>query len=328
MYLIIDSYIKKRYSKELEFLNHIPTFEIEANDLIKNLDQVEEIINWMVVNRASKSSVILSIGGGFIQDLSTFVAHVFHRGISWIFIPTTLLSQSDSCIGSKCGINVMHYKNQVGVFHAPIAIFIVEEFLETLSPIEKVSGLGEILKLSLIGENPYYSDFKDIVKNRSKFQDFFPLVNQSLKAKKAIIELDEYESNLRRVLNYGHSFGHALEAISNYKIPHGIAVLLGIDIINYLGTTWGITDISYYIDIQEVIKYILKIESINIEIPKFETAELIDALKKDKKILNSRMNFAVLKYPGCIEIIAKEIDDQLFQTVKEYLETSELFSIT
>jgi len=282
----------------------------------------------MVENKASKSSVILAIGGGFIQDLSTFVSHIFHRGIKWIFIPTTLLSQSDSCIGSKCGINVMHYKNQVGVFHAPVAIFIIEEFLETLSSIEKVSGLGEILKLSLTGENQFYSDFKNIVKNGSKLQNFLPLISQSLKAKKAIIEIDEYESNLRRVLNYGHSFGHALEAISNYKIPHGIAVLLGIDIINYLGTTWGITDVSYYLDIQKVIKNILKIESINIEIPKFETIELIEALKKDKKILNNRINFAVLKCPGYIEIISKEIDEQLFETVEEYLELSELFSIT
>ena len=316
IFVIIDSNISEMFKNHFKFISHCPTYLIEANDSKKSLSQAEEIINWLVGNHASKSSVILAIGGGFIQDLATFVSHVFNRGINWAYIPTTLLSQSDSCIGAKCGINVMNYKNQVGVFHAPTAVYIVEEFISTLTAVDRVSGLGEILKLSLTGRNQFYTQFREyIYSNNLGVTGILPLVKQSLNAKKAIIEIDEYEKDVRRVLNYGHTFGHSLEAITNYKIPHGIAVLFGIDLINYLGMKWGVTESKYYFEINNLIKKILTDGYINIGFPKFETIELINGIKKDKKVLKGNINFAVLSFPGNIKIIPKKIDEYLHQQV-------------
>jgi 3-dehydroquinate synthase len=329
LFVMIDKNISEIFKNQLKFTNRYPTYLIEANDLKKSLSQAEEIINWLVENQASKSSVILAIGGGFIQDLATFVSHVFNRGINWVYIPTTLLSQSDSCIGAKCGINVMNYKNQVGVFHAPTAVYIVEEFISTLTILDRVSGLGEILKLSLTGRNQFYAEFKEyICSNDLSVTRILPLIKQSLNAKKAIIEIDEYEKDVRRVLNYGHTFGHSLETITNYKIPHGIAVLFGIDVINYLGMKWGVTEAKYYFEINDLIKKILIGGHINVGVPKFKTIELIDGIKKDKKMIKGNINFAILSSPGNIKIVPKKIDDYLYQQVSEYMELDELFSST
>lgn len=321
-FVIIDEKVKNSYHKQLKFLEIYPTYSIKASDSNKSLRRVEDFTNWLIDNQATKSATILAIGGGFVQDIATFASHIYYRGIKWEYIPTTLLSQSDSCIGAKCGLNVMPFKNQLGVLHAPSSVYVIEEFLTTLPKIDRASGFGEILKLSLTGEGQFYSQFKDyLLNNRISLDNVLPIINQSLKSKKIIIEIDEYENDLRRILNYGHTFGHALEAATNNKVPHGVAVLFGIDLINFLGLRWGITAEKYYKDINNLIKSAFP----DILIPKVSTNELINGIRKDKKIINGQIYFAILNSPGNIIMVNKKIDEHLIKLVEEYLEIYGLF---
>ena len=143
-FLVADALVYDLYSAKLGKLTELPTYLVEATEQTKTIDGVSSLVDWLLQNKATRSANIIALGGGVIQDLVTFTAHIYYRGVSWTFLPTTLLSQSDSCIGAKCGINVLPLKNQLGVLHSPSHIVIFSEFLETLPAIEIVSGFGEI----------------------------------------------------------------------------------------------------------------------------------------------------------------------------------------
>jgi len=259
----------------------------------------------------------LAIGGGVIQDIATFTAHIYKRGVKWEYLPTTLLSQADSCIGAKCGINVMPYKNQIGVLHSPSKVWVISEFLNTLDDKTFTSGYGEILKLSLTPPHTFYSNLQKelneygIVRNQA-----LNWIYRSLRAKQAVIEVDEYENDLRRILNYGHSFGHALEGVSDNSVSHGFGVLFGIDLINYLSVQWGILDERVFQDIRITI-----VSNFNLDfLPKGLSAlSLIDALKTDKKVSSGFINFAVLNNSMELVITPKLIDNHLLNLVERYI---------
>ena len=177
----------------------------------------------------SKKNKLIVIGGGITQDVGGFAAAIYKRGINWIFIPTTILSMTDSCIGSKVSIN-RGSKNMLGLFGAPNKIFISDYFLNSLSKHDITSGIGEALKLSLIGGIQSYKYFLDQYNKKN----YINIIKISSLIKKQLIEYDEFDENERRVLNYGHTIGHAIESVSNYFIPHGIAVLIGMYVINML----------------------------------------------------------------------------------------------
>jgi len=316
-YFLVDEKVWELHKEKLGFVNQTKMLLLVADEETKNLRKVIEVIEWLNEVGATKSSVLVGIGGGVIQDVSTFVAHIYYRGIKWVFLPTTLLSQADSCIGAKCGINVLGKKNQIGVLHSPSAVYIAEEFLGTLNKVEFESGFGEIFKLAVTGTNEFYSDLKDHLDAYALSpKNSLPLIARSLVAKKTIIEIDEYEKDLRRILNYGHSFGHSLEALSNNKITHGYAIIFGMDLMNYLGCKWGITDSKFEADFRELIRN---------HFPEFKLEEKIDSrllvegLKKDKKVEHGRINFAVVRRVGQIEIVQREIDEVLLRDVDYYL---------
>ncbi len=324
LFLIVDKRVWELYSKELGILKEFPIYLVEATEESKSLRGINEFVEWLITNGASKSCTILAVGGGVIQDIATFTSHIYKRGVKWEFMPTTLLSQSDSCIGAKCGINVMPYKNQIGVMNSPSKVWIVQEFLNTLDNETFESGYGEVLKLSLTPPNNFYIDFKEELneigisrKNSSKW------IYKSLSAKKAIIEEDEYESDLRRILNYGHSFGHALEAISQNSVNHGHGVVFGIDLINFLAFKWGILDEARFKDIRKTISANFRTDFL----PKnLQASELLEALKTDKKISSGKIHFAILNDEMKLEIFAQSIDERLLRLVEEYLTNECIFT--
>jgi 3-dehydroquinate synthase len=325
-FVILDENIERIYSKELSKLLIFPTFVVPADENSKTLDFVSKFASWLISNGATKSSVILAIGGGIIQDLATFTAHIYKRGIKWEYLPTTLLSQSDSCIGAKCGINVHPYKNQIGVLQSPSRVVIVADFLKTLDKSDYISGYGEILKLSLTPPNSFYDDFKKtIITNGFTVENVLPILQKSLMSKKAIIEIDEYENDLRRILNYGHSFGHALEAVTRNYVPHGYAVMFGIDLMNYLANKWGVLDDRLRIDIKDFIKNNFPLNIL----PRHVTAsELMAALRTDKKVSSGKINFAVLNSEKMIVVLPKAIDRDLEILVEEYLINECIFALS
>lgn len=184
----------------------------------KNIETVMNIIK--VIKPNIKRFVV--IGGGLVQDVGSFVSSIYNRGkIPWVFFPTTLLSMADSCIGSKTSLNTS-FKNKLGTYCSPSNVYINMKFLDTLDDVQIKSGMGEILKLCMIGN----------ALDMYKSLDLKTLVKLSLVIKKSVIEEDLFDKNVRKGLNYGHTIGHAIEVVSNYTIPHGLAVVHGMLLIN------------------------------------------------------------------------------------------------
>jgi len=206
---------------------------ITANEKNKNQKNVDKIIELLLIKNFSRQDCLISIGGGITGDLSGFAASLFKRGLQFINIPTTLLSQVDSSIGGKTGINTKYGKNLVGSFYQPKLVISDINFLKTLPRREIICGYGEILKHSLIANKSLFKyldkNILDILKLKSPFIE--KTIYESCKIKKNVVEKDEKEKNLRKILNFGHTFAHAYEASLGFskKLNHGEAVLLGMN---------------------------------------------------------------------------------------------------
>ncbi len=324
VYVLIDQDISSLYPKLMSALADAKYFKIVSSEANKSLSKVAEISEWLMDSGATKTSYLVGIGGGVVQDLSTFVSHIYYRGIDWTFIPTTLLSQADSCIGSKCALNLSGHKNQLGVVHTPKSVDIFTGFLRTLPHSEIQSGFGEIAKLAVTGKNEFLTEFKTYLrKNGVSNIDLEETIYSSLNAKKYVIDQDEYESDLRRILNYGHSFGHALESLTDNSIVHGDAVVVGMDIINFIGLRREITDYEFYLEMSQLFEEFFG----HIRIEKsFDGNRWVKELKHDKKMRNGKMNLAIPVRNGDIRIFNTELDDDLVLLVGEYLETSRFFN--
>ena len=315
--ILIDSHVYSLYKTRLKKLvETYPTLLVRANEREKTLIGVEKVLNFLQKSQATKKTILIGIGGGIIQDITTFVSNIFYRGIEWNYYPTTLLSMSDSCIGAKCGINFNKFKNQIGVFHPPKKVVIFREFLSTLREKDILSGYGEILKLSIMDSNKTYSELLSCLnKYGPNLKPIIKLIHNSLMAKKKIIEKDELETNLRRVLNYGHTFGHALEAATDNKINHGMAVIWGIDIANFISNQMNMLSEKNFNQLHNIIK-----KNFPIKYKKqFSTKKILNLVKKDKKFESNKINMALLQNPGNITIKPIKFDKFFFKIVDNYL---------
>ena len=290
--VLVDKNVRKLYN-----IHHSKLIEIEAIEENKSIETVLRVCEQLLEYKFDKGHTLIVIGGGILQDIGAFTAKMYKRGINWKFIPTTLLSQCDSCIGGKTALNFKTYKNQLALFSAPQQVTIDTRFLTTLNDKDIISGYGEVIKLFLIGGSYYIDNLKSL--------DIDSIIYHSLMIKKAVIEYDEFELLERKSLNYGHSFGHVIETLTNYQIPHGESVLLGIEIINKLFTnSESISNIiSNYTSLS-------KIKDINLQ-------ELVSRLSSDKKVTNGVISLVVVTKPGETKFINYKIDDFLLEKVYE-----------
>jgi 3-dehydroquinate synthase len=207
----------------------MPAIFIEATEANKSLDASPAFIESMRKAGANRQTELVAVGGGIIQDLSAFIASVYMRGLSWSYLPTTVLAMVDSCIGGKSSINVGPYKNLVGTFHPPQRILIDPALALTLPDDQKASGLIEAAKICFCrGEDSFA---RHVSYGPSVGMDTAALeqvIANSLQGKKWFIEIDEFDKNERLLLNFGHTFGHAIEGATHFAVSHGIAVGLGI----------------------------------------------------------------------------------------------------
>lgn len=318
--ILIDSNIAKLYADRLApLLNNLPTLAIDATEDEKTLAGVTRALNFYQRNNCVKQSTVVAIGGGIIQDIATFSSHIYYRGVKWMHVPTTLLAMSDSCIGAKCGINLNEFKNQLGVFNSPSRVLICVKFLDTLSDNDIRSGYGEILKLMLTGSVELFDGLKGCV-NQHGFRnpELATFIHQSLSVKKSVIEIDEYETDLRRILNYGHTFGHSLEAITQHEIPHGIAVAWGVDVANFISLRQGLLAEADYRAIHDFISRHFSYRiSCNVSV-----VDLIRGAQRDKKVSDGKLNMALLEHPGNLRIVPIAFDRWLETTLTEYMNNS------
>jgi 3-dehydroquinate synthase len=231
-HFIVDENVARIYCEQLSsIVNHPNTILVQPAEEFKSLDVVSQIIQRLVANKIRRNHTIVAIGGGITQDLACFTASTILRGVNWVFVPTTLLAQADSCIGSKSSINVGDSKNIVGTFYPPIEIWIDTTFLQTLNQDEIRSGIGEILKVHAIDS---HEEFDRAAKSFDLMLEDFDVLEQfihsALLIKQRFIEVDEFDAGIRNIFNLGHSFGHAIEAATSFGVPHGIAVSMGMHI--------------------------------------------------------------------------------------------------
>tara|TARA_B100000963_G_scaffold338192_1_gene334841 strand:- start:611 stop:1717 length:1107 start_codon:yes stop_codon:yes gene_type:complete len=223
----IISKIKTTLKKKKTFIHFF-----RASEINKNQKSVDKILEILLNKNFSREDCLISLGGGITGDVSGFAASLFKRGLKFINIPTTLLSQVDSSIGGKTGINTKYGKNLIGSFYQPNIVLTDIQFLKTLPKREMVCGYGEILKHSLISNKSFYSYLEKNNKKFFKLKSPFieKTIYESCKIKKNIVEKDEKENGIRKALNFGHTFAHAYEATLNFskKLNHGEAVILGI----------------------------------------------------------------------------------------------------
>lgn len=201
---------------------------INASESSKSLDQMEDTIVALRELGATRNTTILALGGGVIQDIATFVASLYMRGLNWNYLPTTLLGMVDSCIGGKSSINVGQYKNLIGNFYPPQNIYIDLQFINTLSAEQRAAGLFEAVKICFAHTGDAFGRY--IALNplpQSAPEVFRHVIQLALATKRWFIEIDEHDHKERLLLNYGHTFGHAIEGACNFAVPHGIAVGMG-----------------------------------------------------------------------------------------------------
>ena len=225
---LIDQKLIKHFN--LDFKKRILVDALEKN---KSLEQIPNILIKMKKLDANRKTHLIAIGGGIVQDIGTFVSSIYMRGISWTYLPSTLLGMVDSCIGGKSSINLEGYKNLIGNFYPPKDIMVDLDFLNSLEADQVVGGLLEAVKICFArGDREFMSYINlnvnlPLSKNKEEL-----VVSLSLKTKKWFIEKDEFDQKERLLLNYGHTFGHALEAGTNFAISHGVAVGIGMIVAN------------------------------------------------------------------------------------------------
>jgi len=315
--VLIDKKIKKLHKEIHKIIpkNNL-VIEVEAVEKQKSYEGLENIIGKLIDGGFKKNNRLIAIGGGITQDITAFTASIMYRGVDWLFFPSTLLAQGDSCIGSKTSINFGKYKNQLGGFHPPIKIFIDLKFLNTLSNQDFKSGLGEMCHYFIVaGKDEFFNYKENYNKALTDKLVLKKIISDSLKIKKKYIEIDEFDRNERQIFNYGHSFGHAIESLTNYSIPHGIAVSFGMDIANFISIKMGILDDDVRYQIRELLQQIWKEYSIK----DLDVDEFCKALSKDKKNVGTELRLILCKDYGKVYKMAVK-NDQIFKSwLLEYI---------
>ena len=268
---------------------------IETSESRKTLETVEGICRWLVEQNASRSALILAVGGGITTDMAGFAASIYKRGIRYANLPTTLLSQVYAAIGGKTGVNLDGYKNMLGAFRMPEATFISADVLRTLPQRELRSGLAELLKTFLLADAEAY----ETVLLRGVTQE---LILKAARIKEEIVGRDPFEKGERAKLNLGHTFGHAIEHASAGSIPHGEAVAMGIILAARLGESLGISTIG----LSRGLKADFEAAGLPTDCP-YPLETLKDAMAKDKKALGGgKVKFVIPVTPG--EVVFHEMN--------------------
>lgn len=318
-HIVVDANILELYRAKIEpLLEGMQHTIITPSEEQKSYQAITSFIETLLETGFRKNNRLFAIGGGITQDIVAFTASIMFRGVSWIFYPTTLLAQCDSCIGSKTSINFGSYKNQLGGFYPPAEIINDLSFLDTLSPLDFRSGMGEMLHYFLVsGEEDFQRirrEYDDAMTDKAVLRG---LVHHSLDFKKGYAERDEFDQGPRNVFNYGHSFGHAIESITQYRIPHGIAVSFGMDIANAISAKLGLITEEERLRIRPILEKNwdeLRLDEVTVD-------NLLEALSKDKKNVGNQINVILTRGLGDMFKSPLEVTDDTKQWLGKILST-------
>lgn len=312
---------KKVYCLYEQYFKSIPDNRLillEATEENKVIETALDICERMTDIPAKRNVKLISIGGGIVQDITGFVANVLYRGIRWTFIPTTLLAACDSCIGGKTSLNYKKYKNLLGTFYPPDELHICAHFFKTLSERDYKSGLGEVVKFNIMAGEDGLENIENNIEAllRREEETVHRFVQSSLAYKKKFIEIDEFDRGERIKLNFAHTFGHAVEVVSDYVIPHGTAVAIGMIMADSLSVKRGLLDEDTVKRSEEVLMKIIDIDSAVLDV---DMEDIIKAVRKDKKQTDQAMT-AVLRTKTDLEIVKDMTEEEVAYAVRYFRE--------
>lgn len=311
---LVNSLYGEKLKKSLE-KKGLKVFFIELPDgeEFKNLEVAAKVLDFLVDNRLERNTPLIALGGGVIGDLTGFVSSIYLRGVPFIQIPTTLLSQVDSSVGGKTGVNHEHGKNLIGSFYQPKVVIIDPDVLKTLEDREIKAGLAEVIKYGVIWDKDFFNFLKENTANLLALDDkLIEAIKKSCMIKAQVVSMDEKETSVRAILNFGHTFGHAIETLTNYsQYKHGEALAIGMvmaslfschqnkcsketsDEIKKIVETFGLKNIIKDLSVDDFynammhdkkvskgeIKFILALKIGEVQIEKVEKTKVIDFLK-------------------------------------------------
>lgn len=327
VFLITNDTIQNLYHEMIDtlFMNraNVKMKVLPDGEKYKNQDTVNSIHDFLAVEKANRGSILISLGGGVLGDMVGFAAATFMRGIAYIQIPTTLLSQVDSSVGGKTGINHSAGKNLVGAFKQPLQTIIDVDFMNTLPDREFISGYGELIKHGFIRDVDLFkllveSDWRKLKADPELLVD---VVFRSCNVKAGVVIADEKESNLRAILNFGHTLGHFIETLTNYvKFSHGEAVIIGMDFASW----WSVQEGYLSEEAYQLIHNHLNSLGISRSIPEVSKTQFQTIIEHDKKALEEGIRFIGLKAIGDADIFDKTTSESLWNRFQSFTKTGAL----
>lgn len=312
IFVLVDDNSRKyclpRLMSNIQLFQKVHILDLPHGEEFKSIDTCQRLWQEMINGNADRNSILINLGGGVVSDLGGFVASTLKRGIRYLNIPTTLLSMVDACFGGKVGVDMKGLKNQIGLFANPQSVFIIPEFLDTLPERHIRAGFSEIIKHSLIYEKHFWDDLSVI--HFDEITDWKEMIDWSVEIKNYYVNEDPLDTGFRKVLNFGHTIGHAIETYSlqhdDHSLLHGESVAIGLICEVYIShKVLGLPKT----DMDEIIQYILSVfEYYPLRSGNFDL--IIDIMKHDKKNNGGSINFTLLKSIGN-SVIGQEVDTNI-----------------
>lgn len=312
--IVTEDNVSKHYLQTVSDIltpcfSEVHSFVFPAGEENKTLDTVKDIYTTLIQHKFDRNDILLALGGGVTGDITGYAAATYLRGIDFIQVPTTLLSQVDSSIGGKTGVDFDGYKNMVGAFHQPKLVYINIATLNTLPTEQFNSGMGEIIKHGLIKDKAYYQWIQE---NKAKIQAQDPetllsLIHKSCIIKGDVVMNDPKEQGDRALLNFGHTLGHAIETLAKFQLLHGQCVALGCVLASYISMERGYILEAEYQDIKETFAFF----DMPVLPTNFSKADIIKTTKNDKKMDSGIIKFILLKKIGEAYIDRAVTDDEM-----------------
>lgn len=324
--IVTDSNVEPLYAKDLvnlltPYCAKVCVYAFPAGEESKNLDTVQKVYEYLIQNKFNRNDMLFALGGGVVGDLTGFVAATFLRGIDFIQIPTTLLSQVDSSIGGKTGVDFSQYKNMVGAFKMPKLVYMNLTVLNDLPSRQYFSGMAEVMKSALIKDADLYvwliDNIYEICQRES--ETVIEMVYRTNLIKKDVVEKDPYEKGERALLNLGHTLGHAIEKYKNFEMLHGECVALGCVCAAFISWKRNLIDEDEYYEIRDMfVPFYLPIS-----VDDIDPAKIVELTHSDKKAENNYVKFVLLKKVGEAYVDKTVTDEEMLAAVNEIHFTEE-----
>lgn len=314
--IVSDTDISRYYMEEVsaiakDYAVRVEQYIIHPGEAYKNLDTVNGLYEYLIKAHFDRNDILIALGGGVVGDLTGFAAATFLRGIRFIQMPTTLLAMVDSSIGGKTGVDFLAYKNMVGAFYQPKAVYSNLDTLHTLTDKQYISGFAEVIKYGLIRDREFYLWLKEhcgalMAKNMDVLE---AAVYECCRHKQAVVEADPKEKGERALLNMGHTIGHAVEKLMNFEMLHGECVSVGTAAAAYISYLKGRISMEQVKDIEET----LAVCHLPVRIKNLDTVQIMEVTKNDKKMDSGRIKFILLDAIGSAVADDSVTEDEIMQ---------------